>query len=189
MKTTRTTWAGLWLGLGLALAGCGGDDPGTQPHTAATLPLREGTWRITETTTQVAGDTDCGLNAGVETTEEYYSPRCADTGTAGGGLTPCDYHVSGEHISVDCSQDFNVGSCASRLHITGEGTVTATAYDVTFTISVTSEGPASECGAASACRMTSRVQGTWVRAAGTCSSDAGAVHRLSPRAALATIRR
>lgn len=119
MKTTRTIWAGLWLGLGLALAGCGKDDPGPQPHTAATLPLREGTWRITETTTRAAGDTDCGFNEGVETSDEYYSPRCADSGLAGGEATPCDYQLSGNHISVDCSQEFSVGSCASRLGLTG----------------------------------------------------------------------
>lgn len=117
---------------------CGGKKS-TQPKstTSSTVPVSDGTWRVTTTLTATAGGSACsGLNS-----------NSTDTTIIVGGLDDwfgddCPYTITGSKFSHSCTDTLFVATgCVVEFTLMGSGTFTANSFSGTFTLTLKNTPP------------------------------------------------
>jgi hypothetical protein len=170
-------------------AGCGGDDDDDGTPTRGDGNVRDGTWRITSTTSSAGLGEFCGDST--ETTV-LMEPICNleeefEQGLEGIPITvSCDFQLKDVSYDMDCTGTRNYGTCPVTITFTGFGEYHDTTYDFDGTAIITT-GPVTDCGIATQppCTLSVHEEGVWVNSTSDCEDDSTA----APTAVLGSFRR
>lgn len=172
------------------LSGGCGDDAVTlvPPSGPINIPIRNGTWAISEVATYTGADSCLARDSTiVDTLDVLCSIDVGETGSIF-ITTDCEIDTVGNQVVFDCIIRADLGICVQVIEIGGSGTVTDTTFDLSsklVTRLIAAEGVTdSTCNAfygnfVDACTTWIESVGTWVSSEGDSICPSSAMAPLS----------